>query len=82
MIQRAVNTKTKAGLKFSIMVIYTDSCYSRGHCLSQNTSAKVQTQGLTAKESKPKESRYKETKPADGKFFALFRFDEVVKPNC
>ena len=67
MVQRAVNAKAKTGLRSSIMVRDADSHCSRGHCPSQNTSTKVQTQGSTAKESKPEESRPKDSKPADGK---------------
>ena len=66
-MQRAVNVEAKAGLKSSIIVRDVDSRYPRGHRLSQNTSTKVQTQGLTANESKPKESRPKDSKPANKK---------------
>ena len=41
----------------------------------------MQTQGLTAKESKPKKSRPKEITPTNSKFFTLPRFDEAVKFN-
>ena len=41
----------------------------------------MQTQGLTAKKSKLKESRPKELKLANGKFFALPYSNEAVKPN-
>ena len=67
MVQKAVNAKAKAGLKSSIIIRDADFCYYRGYCLSQNTSTKVQTQGSTAKESKPKESRPKDSKPTNGK---------------
>ena len=78
-VQRAVNAEAKAGLKSSIMVRDADSRYFRGHCPSQNTSTKVQTQGSTAKKSKPKESRPKDSKPANGKTPALPRIDESGK---
>ena len=77
-----VNAEAKAGLKSSIMVWNVDSCYPRDHCPSQNTSAKVQTQGLTAKKSKPKESRPKKAKLANGKSSILPRSNKAVKPNC
>ena len=81
MVQRAVNAEAKAGLRSSIMVRDADSRCPRGHRPSQNTSTKVQTQGLTAKESKPKESRPKESKPADGKTPAPPRTDEPGKTS-
>ena len=81
MVQRAVNAEAKAGLKSSIMVRDADSRCPRGHCPSQNTSTKVQTQGLTAKKSKPEESRPKKLKLADGKTSALPRTDEPGKTS-
>ena len=67
MMQRAVNAETKAGLKSSIMVRDADFHCPRGHCPSQNTSTKVQTQGSTVKKSKSEVSRPKNLKPADEK---------------
>ena len=63
------------------MVRDADSRCPRGHRPSQNTSTKVQTQGSTAKESKPEESRPKESKPADGKTPAPPRTDEPGKTS-
>ena len=82
MVQRAVNTKAKVGLKSSIMVWNADSRYPRGHCLSQNTSSKIQTQDSTAKESKPMESRPKDSKPANEKTPAPPRTNEPEKTFC
>ena len=82
MVQRAVNAEAKAGLRSSIMVQDTNSHCPRGHRLSQNTSTKVQTQGSTAKESKPKESRRKESKPTDRKTPAPPRTNEPEKTSC
>ena len=82
MAQKAVNTEAKAGLRSSIMVQDTDSCCPKGHCLFQNTSTKVQTQGLTIKKSKPKESRPKDSKPANGKTPTPPCTDKPGKTSC
>ena len=66
-MQKTVNVEAKASLRSSIMVRDVDSRCLRGHRLSQNTSTKVQTQGSTAKKCKPKESRPKDLKLANGK---------------
>ena len=63
------------------MVRDADFRCPRGHCPSQNTSTKVQTQGSTAKESKPEKSRPKELKPADGKTLAPPRTNEPKKTS-
>ena len=81
MMQKAVNAEAKVGLRLSIMVRDADSRCPRDHCPSQNTFTKVETQGLTAKESKPEESRSKESKPADGKTSALPRTNEPRKTS-
>ena len=80
-VQRAVNAETKAGLRSSIMVWNADSHCPRSYCPSQNTSAKVQIQGLIAKESKPKEFRPKKKKPANDKSSDLPCFNEAIKLN-
>ena len=59
MVQQAVNTEAKAGLRSSTMVRDSDACYPRGHRPSHNTSSKVQTQG--SKDF----SRTEEPKPKD-----------------
>ena len=82
MVQKTVNAGVKADLKSNIMVWNANFRYSRGHRLSQNTFSKVQTQSLTAKESKPKESKLKETKPANSKSSASPGSNEAVMPNC
>ena len=61
MMQKAVNSEAKAGLKSSTMVRDSDACCPRGHHLSHNTSSKIQTIG--SKDS----SGSKETKPKDSK---------------
>ena len=82
MVQRIVNVEARADLRSSIMIQDTDSHCPRGDLPSQNTSAKMQTQDSTAKESKPEKSKPKEKKLANGKTSALYRFDNAVKPNC
>ena len=82
MVQRTVNVEVKAGLKLSIIVRNADFRCPRGYRLSQNTSIKVQTQGSTAKESKPKEFRPKDLKPANVKTPALPRSNELRKISC
>ena len=82
MVQRVVNAEAKTSLKSSIIVQNADSCYPRSHCLSQNTSAKVQTQDSTTKESKLKESRPKNSKPADEKTPTLPYTNEPEKTFC
>lgn len=42
-VQRVVNAETKAGLKSNTMVRDLDIYYSKGHCLFNNITAKVQT---------------------------------------
>ena len=42
----------------------------------------MQTQGSSAKESKPKESRPKDLKPANGKTPALTRINKPEKTSC
>ena len=82
MVQRAVNVKTKAGLRSSIMVRNINSHYSRDYHSSQNTSIKIQTQNLTIKESKPKKSRPKEIKLANSRSFILSHSNKAIKLNC
>ena len=64
------------------MIRNTDFRCSRGHCPSQNTSTKMQTQGSTAKESKPKEFRPKDSKPANRKTPASPCTNELRKTFC
>ena len=61
------------------MVQDINFCCPRDYRLSQNTSAKVQTQDSTTKKSKPKESRTKDLKPANGKTLALPHTNELGK---
>ena len=81
-MQRAVNAEATVGLRSSIMVQDTDSRCLKSHCLCQNTSTKVQTQGSTAKKSKPEESRPKDLKPANEKTPALPCTNESEKTSC
>ena len=62
-VQRAVNTEAKAGLKSSTMVRDLDVRCPKGHHLSHNTSSKVQTQG-SKDSSRSKEPKPKNLKPA------------------
>ena len=74
MVQKAVNTKAKAGLRSSTMVWDLDAYCSKGHCLFHNTFLKVQTQGF--KDS----SRPKKLKPKDPKS-ALSRDNVLELPK-
>lgn len=65
MMQRAINAKAKASLRSNIMVRDSNICYSRGYCSSNNTTSKVQTQSITAKNSNPQELKVKKVKPKD-----------------
>ena len=82
MMQRAVNAKAKTDLRSNIMVRDADSRCPRGYHSFQNTSTKMQTQSSTAKESKPKESRLKDLKPANRKIPALPCINEPRKTSC
>ena len=62
MVQKTVNAKAKAGLRSSTMVLDSDIRCPKGHCPSNSTAAKVQTQ--RSKDSYPKEPKVKETRPA------------------
>ena len=61
MVQRAVNAEAKAGLRSSTMVRNLDARCPESHCLSHNTSSKVQTQGskdlFRSKETKSKDPK-------------------------
>ena len=52
-MQKIVNTEAKAGLKLNILVKNVDFCCLKDYHLPFNTFAKVQTQVLTIKKSKP-----------------------------
>ena len=67
MVQKAVNAEAKTGLRSSAMVQDSDICCLQVHRPSNSTAAKVQTQGISAKEPHPEESRTKEVKPAKEK---------------
>ena len=75
MVQRAINAEAKAGLRSSTMIRNSDIRYSRGHCPSNSTISKVQTQGTTAKDSHQEEPKVKEVKPT------LFRAAEINEPS-
>ena len=61
MVKSAVNVEAKAGLRSSTMVRDLNIRCSRGHRPSNNTAAKLQTQGT--KDSHPKEPKVKEVRP-------------------
>ena len=82
MVQRAINAEAKADLKSSIMIWDANSHCPRSYCLSQNTFTKVQTQGSTAKKSKPKEFRPKDSKPANEKTPASPCTNKPEKTSC
>ena len=71
MVQRVVNVEAKTDLISSIIVWDADFRCSTSYCLSQKPSTKMQIQSLTAKESKPKEFRPKDSKLAKEKISAL-----------
>ena len=77
----AINAEAKEGLRSSIMVWNTDFHWPKNNRPSQNTFTKVQTQGLTAKESKPEESRPKDLKPANRKTSASPRTNKTKKTS-
>ena len=62
MVQRAINAKSKAGLRSSAMVRDLDICCPWSHRSSNITASKVQTQGKSVKEPCLEESRPKEAK--------------------
>lgn len=68
------------GLKSSTIVQDSDAHCPRGHCFFYATLAKIQIQGFNIKESKPKKSRSKETKLANGKTPAPPHF-EFTEPG-
>ena len=70
-VQKAVNIKAKAGLRSKTMVQDLDICCAKDHRFSNSTVLKVQTQGTTGKECKPKKFRPKELKSAKSKNPAL-----------
>ena len=63
MVQKAVNAESKAGLRSNTMVRDSDIRCFRGHRPSNSTASKVQTQGITTKDSHLEEPKIKETKP-------------------
>ena len=63
MVQKAVNTETKVGLRSSIMVGNFDFRCSRSCCPSNNITTKVQTQKTIIKNFHPKEAKTKDSKP-------------------
>ena len=67
MVQKAINTEANVDLKSNIMAQNSHIHYPRGHCPSNSTVSKVQTQGTTGKESKSEEAKPKELKLAEGK---------------
>ena len=78
-MQKTVNVEAKTSLKSTIMIWNVDSYYFRGHCPSQNTFAKIQTQVLTIKKFKPEKSRSKNSKPIDEKTSALSHTNKSKK---
>ena len=81
MVQRAVNTEAKAGLRSRTIIQESDICCLWGYRLSHNTSSKVQTQRTIAKKPCIKESRPKEAKSTNGKTPALPCSNELSKSN-
>ena len=62
MMQKVVNVEIKAGLRSSTMVQNSDICCPRGYRLFNSTSLKMQTQGITIKDSHPEEPKIKEAR--------------------
>ena len=67
MVQKIVNAEAKAGLRSSAMIRDSDICCLRGHRPSNSIASKVQTQGMSAKEPRPEESKIKKAKRAKKK---------------
>ena len=64
-VQRAVNTEAKVGLRSSTMIRDSNARCARGHRPSHNTSSKVQTKGSSHKNSpRFEEPKSKDPKPA------------------
>lgn len=64
MVQKTANVEVKTGLKSNIMVQDLDIRCFRGHCFSNNTALKVQTQETTNKNPGRKKPKAKKTKLA------------------
>ena len=63
MVQKIINAVAKASLRSSTMVRDSDIRCSRSHCPSNNTAAKVQTQGMIVKDLRLEEAKTKDPKP-------------------
>ena len=64
-MQKAINAKTKASLRSSIIVRDSDARCPKDYCPSYNTSFKVQTQGSNYKDlPRSEKSKNKDPKPA------------------
>ena len=70
MVQRAVNVKTKAGLRSSTIVRDSDTRCPKSHRPSHNTSSKLQTQG-SKDPSRSKKPKLKDPKPAPSRDNAM-----------
>ena len=74
-VQRAVNTEVKAGLRSSTMVRNSDICCPRNHCLSNSIASKIQKKKIIAKNFPQEEPKVKEVKPI------LSRVAEASEPS-
>lgn len=63
-MQKAINAKTKAGLKSNIIVQNFNIYYSKSYCPFNNIILRVQTQKTTIKGFYPKEVKAKDLKLA------------------
>lgn len=63
MVQKVINAKTKAKLRFNIIVQNLDIYYHKKYCFTNNTVAKIQTQGTIVKNPCSKELKAKKMKP-------------------
>ena len=79
MVQKAINTKAKADLRFSHMIQDLDIRCPKSNCLLNSTTLKVHTQGTTAKNFHPKELKVKEAKPTLFQAKASELFKQVCK---
>ena len=73
-MQRAINAEAKTGVKSTIMVWDLDIHCPQGHCPSNNTALKVQTQGIAVKDF----SCLEELKTKDSKSVPLC--DNLAEP--
>ena len=81
-VQRVVNIKAKVDLRSSAIVWDSDVYYSKTYHSSHNTVSKMQTQGITAKESNFKKFKPQKSKLINEKSSAPPCTNDFTKPKC